>query len=200
MFTRRDASNNDRSQADDTTTRTPPPAPPLPVQQPAPSVAPVAQTNIRSSDESLVAREDTFEGQLRTARGVRVMGTVRGGIESEQYVHVEENAKVEADITAEEVVIAGEYVGKLTCRQRVEIRATGRVSGTIDTVKLLLHEGGYFDGELHMQKTPPAAATPPAKPESEESRPRRTRYVDIGSNSELSSSSSREVGVENPGS
>jgi cytoskeletal protein CcmA (bactofilin family) len=110
-------------------------------------------------------------------------------------VHIEENAQVEADITAEEVVIAGEYTGKLTCRQRVEIRATGRVSGTIDTAKLLLHEGGYFDGELHMQKTTPspAASTPsPAASTSRsdsDERPRRTRYVDIAGDN-----SSREVG------
>lgn len=192
MFTRRDASNNDRPQADDTQ-RTAPPAPPLPVQQPSPIQATATSANSRHPDESLVAREDTFEGQLRTARGVRVMGTVRGGIESEQYVHVEENAKVEADITAEEVVIAGEYTGKLTCRQRVEIRATGRVSGQIETAKLLLHEGGYFDGELHMQKPAPGAAAP--KTETEDSRPRRTRYVDIGS--DANTSTTREVGAEN---
>jgi cytoskeletal protein CcmA (bactofilin family) len=109
-------------------------------------------------------------------------------------VHIEENAQVEADITAEEVVIAGEYTGKLTCRQRVEIRATGRVSGTIDTAKLLLHEGGYFDGELHMQKTTPNPAastpgTPSASRSDSDERPRRTRYVDIAGDN-----SSREVG------
>jgi cytoskeletal protein CcmA (bactofilin family) len=118
------------------------------------------------------------------------MGTVRGGIESSQYVHIEENAHVEADISAEEVVIAGEYSGKLTCRQRVEIRATGRVTGQIDTQKLLLHEGGYFDGEMHMQKQTGSTTTPAARTETEDSRPRRTRYVDISSDT----SAPREVG------
>ncbi len=190
MFTRRDASTTERSSMDDsqrTTTPTPPvPAPQPPVPQPAPVQANAA----RNADESLVAREDTFEGQLNTTRGVRIMGTVRGGIESQQYVHIEENAHVEADITAEEVVIAGEYSGKLTCRQRVEIRATGRVSGQIDTQKLLLHEGGYFDGELHMQKPQAAPAATPATTNSED-RPRRTRYVDLSSDA----STTREVGA-----
>lgn len=196
MFTRRDASNTDRPGTDDTQ-RTATPTPVQPVSQPAitqPAVpAAVAQpVAMHNTDESLVAREDTFEGQIRTARGVRVLGTVHGSIESSQYVHIEENAQVEADITAEEVVIAGEYTGKLTCRQRVEIRATGRVSGQIDTAKLLLHEGGYFDGELHMQKSTPAAAKPPAsapKSDSSDERPRRTRYVDIASDT------TREVGA-----
>jgi len=191
MFTRRDASSQDRSNVDESQ-RNAVPTPTISAPQPmlAQPVAP--QTSMaRHADESLVAREDTFEGQLRTTRGVRVLGTVRGGIESEQYVHIEENAHVEADVTAEEVVIAGEYAGKLTCRQRVEIRATGRVSGHIETAKLLLHEGGYFDGELHMQK--PASTEPSTanKPETEENRPRRTRYVDLSSDT----TTTREVGL-----
>ncbi len=192
MFTRRDASTTDRSSTDDSQ-RSTTPTPPVPAPQPVmpQPVTPLASTG-RNSDESLIAREDTFEGQLNTTRGVRIMGTVRGGIESQQYVHVEENAHVEADITAQEVVIAGEYSGKLTCRERVEIRASGRVSGQIETQKLLLHEGGYFDGELHMQKpTPaPAATTSSTRSESED-RPRRTRYVDLSSDT----STLREVGT-----
>jgi cytoskeletal protein CcmA (bactofilin family) len=105
----------------------------------------------RQQNESVIASDDMVEGQIRTNKGVRIFGTVRGKIESSQYVHIEENAQVEADITAEEVVIAGDYEGSVTCRQRLEIRATGRVNGRIETAKLLLHEGGFFEGEMHMQ-------------------------------------------------
>lgn len=103
-------------------------------------------------EESSIAPTDTFEGKIRTSRGVRIMGTVKGEIQSDQYVHIEEDARVDADIQADEVVIAGDYSGKLTVNQRLEIRATGRVSGEIDTAKLSLHEGGYIHGSLHMKK------------------------------------------------
>jgi cytoskeletal protein CcmA (bactofilin family) len=114
------------------------------------------------ADESLVGPEDHFEGKLHSTRGVRVQGKVDGEIESASYVHLEEGSIVSADVTADEVVIAGQYSGKLVCRRRLEIRATGRVTATIETVSLMLHEGGYVDGQLHMQKpegrTEPAAA------------------------------------------
>jgi cytoskeletal protein CcmA (bactofilin family) len=113
---------------------------------------PYSQDVPRAADETIIAREDRFEGTLTSQRGVRVQGTVEGKIEAAQYVHIEPNAKVSADISAEEVIIAGTYTGNLVCRQRLEIRETGRVSGAIETVKLMLHEGGYVDGELHMQK------------------------------------------------
>lgn len=120
-----------------------------------------SQPAAAGSDESMLAAGDRFEGTFRTARGLRVRGTVQGTIESESHVYIEEDAKVTADVTAEEVVIAGQYSGHLVCRQRLEILPTGRVSGTIETVTLMLHEGGYIDGELHMQK--PSDGRPSAK-------------------------------------
>ena len=72
-------------------------------------------------------------------------------------VHIDEGAKVRADITADEVVIGGDYSGKLVCRQRLEIRATGQVVGHVETFRLMLHEGGSIDGELKMLKQPAAA-------------------------------------------
>ncbi len=181
MFTRRDASNSSQPTRDEPLGRTEQPAPaPVTSTPPAPApVAPMQQAagSMSSSNESIIAQEDTFEGQLKTSTGVRVLGTVRGGIESQRYVRVEAGAHVEADISAEEVVIAGVYTGNLNCRNRVEITSSGRVSGKLDTVKLFLHEGGFFDGELHMQRP---ADEQPARPANENDGLRaRRRYVDI---------------------
>jgi cytoskeletal protein CcmA (bactofilin family) len=140
-------------------------------------VAPQPEGNIQPT-ETVIARDDMFEGQLRTSKGVRILGTVRGAIESATYVHIEANALVEADITASEVVIGGDYSGNLNCRQRVEIQSTGRVRGRLDTVKLHLHEGGYFDGELHMQK-PPEAGERARTYGTNDSRVRRPRFADV---------------------
>lgn len=196
MFNRRDATTADRPNQDEAH-RTPM-VPPTTFETTSPSLstpapaAPPAARPAQNGDESLVAREDTFDGNLKTTRGVRVLGTVRGTIESNQYVHIEENAQVEADIVAAEVIIAGTYSGTLSCLQRVEIRATGHVSGKIETEKLMLHEGGYFDGELHMQKpaekpnvAPPSAPVVPAPTESKDNLSRRPRHIELPSDNPL---------------
>ena len=179
MFSRRDANTPSQPTREESLSRTehaiPAPIPSTPPPAaPAPTPAPL---DAHIQNESVIAQDDTFEGQLKTVAGVRVLGTVRGGIESQRCVRVEAGAHVEADITAEEVVIAGIYKGNLTCRNRVEITSSGRVSGKLDTVKLFLHEGGFFDGELHMQRPPDEAATRPA--ETEGLRARRPRYTDV---------------------
>ena len=154
MFNRREGTANEQS-ARDTTTQS---------------------TSSGQSPESQIAQEDTFEGEVKTNTGVRVYGTVRGTIESQRYVRIESGATVEADIMAEEVVIAGTFSGSLICRNRVEITASGHVTGKVETMKLHLHEGGFFDGELRMQRTDGAPQTI-----GEEPRPRRSRYVDLAS-------------------
>ncbi len=154
MFSR----NADRPAPDDR--RVVPGAPPATpqgvrdVSQPAatPIASPATATGV-PSDLTLIARADRLEGTLKVAGMLRVQGTLEGTVES-SVVHIDEGASVKADITADEVIIGGEYSGKLVCRQRLEIRATGVVVGQVQTFRLMLHEGGSIDGELKMLKQP----------------------------------------------
>lgn len=140
------------------------PTPPV-AAAPQPAPTPPVQQNV-----SLVASGDVFEGKLTTTNGVRVLGTVHGTVESKSNIHVEADANVEADITAENVTIAGTYKGKLNCNGRLEITATGRASGELETGRILLHEGGFFEGTLHMKTEQPAV---PATSASSEGSRRR---------------------------
>lgn len=140
MFSR----NSERSSTDDRR-----PAGALPGVRDVSTGTPAAAT--MPGDVTLIARADHIQGTLKIADLLRVQGTLEGTVEA-STVHVDEDATVHADITADEVVIGGEYSGKLLCRQRLEIRATGRVSGQIETFRLMLHEGASLDGELHMLK------------------------------------------------
>lgn len=123
------------------------------VSTPSAPPAGVASTVAVPPDLSVIARADRLEGTLKVAGTLRVQGTLTGSVEA-TTVQIEEGASVKADITADEVVIGGEYNGKLVCRQRLEIRATGVVVGQVQTFRLMLHEGGSIDGELKMIKGP----------------------------------------------
>lgn len=153
MFSR----NTDRPAPDD---RRPVPSGPAATPQgvrdvsvQAPPPAGIAPTAAVPSDLSVLARADRLEGTLKVAGTLRIQGTLTGSIEA-TTVQIDEGASVKADITADEVVIGGEYNGKLVCRQRLEIRSTGVVIGQVQTFRLMLHEGGSIDGELKMIKGP----------------------------------------------
>ncbi|CAA9361175.1 MAG: hypothetical protein AVDCRST_MAG93-7664 [uncultured Chloroflexia bacterium] len=171
MFTRRDSqtpkpTTDTRTQPEPTAPVTPQPEPVVasPVAEaPQPAVVATPAENV-----SVIAAGDVFAGKLTTTNGVRVQGTVRGTIESKSNIQVDENASVEADITAENVTIAGSYKGSLNCSGRLEITASGRASGELETGRILLHEGGFFEGTLHMKAEPSTVTT--------QTDPARRRY------------------------
>lgn len=133
----------------------PPGTAPVPgVRDVSPPPAPVGPQ--RHLDATVIARTDRVEGTIRVADALRVLGMVEGRIEATTLV-IEEGAHVAADVLADDVVVAGEYNGKLHCRQRLEVRPTGRMAGHIETLRLMLHEGAAIDAEMRMLSQPSLA-------------------------------------------
>ena len=124
-----------------------PPTPTVPADQPA--AEPAARA--RPIAESVIGPDDFFDGRYRSERGVRIQGNARGSIESRQYIFVEGGAQVEADLSAEDITISGDFKGKISCRRRLEVTGTGKIQGQVQTAMLVVQEGGALDGELHMR-------------------------------------------------
>ena len=131
----------------------PEPSPVAPViDEPTTPAAPAAAPDrARIVAESVIGPDDFFDGRYRSERGVRIQGNARGSIESRQYIYVEAGAQVEADLSAEEITIAGAFTGRITCRGRLEVTSSGKLQGHVDTMLLVVQEGGAIDGELNMR-------------------------------------------------
>ena len=123
------------------------------------TVAPTARPTARPVAESVIGPDDFFDGRYRSERGVRIQGNARGSIESRQYIFVEGGAQVEADLSAEDITISGDFKGKISCRRRLEVTSTGKIQGQVQTVLLVVQEGGALDGELHMRVDQTEAAS-----------------------------------------
>jgi cytoskeletal protein CcmA (bactofilin family) len=139
--------------------------PPQPAKPAMPAFPAAAITSDQPDDEagpgpadSVIARDDHFEGTFTSRGTVRVEGSVSGRIEAIR-VRIQEGARVEADVIVDEAIIAGEFTGNLTCRKRLEARPTGQISGHVETFKLMLHEGASVEGEMHMLPDPAAESS-----------------------------------------
>ena len=131
------------------------PAFPMPAPAPAPAIA--REKDGPGPDDSVIARDDHFEGTFTSRGTVVVMGSVKGRIEAVR-VRIEAGARVEADVIVDEAIVAGEFSGNLTCRERLEAHASGRINGHVETYKLMLHEGASVEGEMHMLSEAPRDA------------------------------------------
>jgi cytoskeletal protein CcmA (bactofilin family) len=106
------------------------------------------------ADDSVIARYDHVEGTFTSRGTVVVLGSVKGRIEAVR-IRIEAGALVEADVIVDEAIVAGEFSGNLTCRERLEAHASGRIRGHVETYKLMLHEGASVEGEMHMLSEAP---------------------------------------------
>jgi cytoskeletal protein CcmA (bactofilin family) len=106
--------------------------------------------DLREDGETLVAERSFFDGSFKAEESIRIRGTVQGEVESKRAVHVEEQAKVTAKVTAATVMVAGQVSGQIYCTGRVEIKPTGRVTGDITAGTLVMQEGAFFEGNLKM--------------------------------------------------
>jgi len=134
------------------------PAYTMPVPASASVPAPVGADAGRGPDDSVIARDDHFEGTFTSRGTVVVIGSVKGRIEAVR-VRIEDGARVDADVIVDEAIVAGEFTGNLTCRERLEAHASGRINGRVETYRLMLHEGASVEGEMHMLAEAPRDAS-----------------------------------------
>lgn len=94
----------------------------------------------------LLARGTEFCGLVVIHGSARIDGRVRGEIVGAERLEIGETGAVEARVEAEEVIVAGSLEGEVRAGRRVELLATARVHGTIETPRLALVEGAFVEG------------------------------------------------------
>jgi cytoskeletal protein CcmA (bactofilin family) len=118
----------------------PKPAPKLEVA-PAPSTAGLVGYLYKGSRVSGVL---SFQG------AARIDGVVEGEIQCQGALTIGEGAEVRAKISGQAVVIQGKVEGNVTAKERVELRAPARLTGNINSPRLIITEGVVFDGDCSM--------------------------------------------------
>lgn len=91
-----------------------------------------------------------FEGLLSFWGRARVDGALRGDVVAAGTLEVGPAAAVAARIEVDVLVVEGHVEGNVVARERVEIRAGGRISAAVATPRLVLDEGGVLEGRVVM--------------------------------------------------
>jgi cytoskeletal protein CcmA (bactofilin family) len=87
-----------------------------------------------------------LEGKLTFAGTVRIDATFKGSIVTDGVLVVGQGAKVDAEIACGTVVIEGEVNGNVSASAAVELKATGRLHGDVETPALSVDRGALFEG------------------------------------------------------
>ena len=116
--------------------------------------------------ETVIGPNTNFRGRLVSDGSIRIDGVCEEGvIESVGNIVVGPQARVAADLIAENVSVSGAVTGKITASGRLEILSTGKVWGDVNVGSFLLDEDGYFKGNLAMKDEPEPPPFNTASPE-----------------------------------
>lgn len=120
-------------------------------ENPAPPNKPPVVPRQPVGFETVLGANSTLLGELRSQANVRLDGTFEGTLEIEGNILVGETAKINADIHAKNVSVAGAVRGNIS-GNKVQLLRTARVWGNISASAITTEEGAFIDGKLTMMR------------------------------------------------
>jgi cytoskeletal protein CcmA (bactofilin family) len=122
---------------------TPAPRPPVPVS---------AQRDDSTEGRKLiVGREIVLSGQITSCERLIVEGRVEASLSDSRFVDIAESGVFKGIAEIENAEIAGTFEGTLNVRQKLWIRSTGKVTGTVCYGRIEIEEGGQLAGEVKVE-------------------------------------------------
>jgi cytoskeletal protein CcmA (bactofilin family) len=103
---------------------------------------------------TIVGDNAKLEGKFDIADSIQVECEIGGELNVGGKLVIGEKGVVRANVQTVDATIQGQYEGNMVATGNVEITATGRVSGNIETDSLVISKGGFFNGNVIKIKEP----------------------------------------------
>jgi cytoskeletal protein CcmA (bactofilin family) len=107
-------------------------------------------TSPENKIKSFLGAGSVFEGRMVFIETMRLDGTFRGEISSEDILIVGDNAKLQAEVMVGTLIISGCFQGNIKAKMRVELRAPAQVNGVIEASAISIEDGVTFNGTIKM--------------------------------------------------
>lgn len=109
---------------------------------------------------AIVGQQSRVEGKFEVADSIEIECEIGGELTVGGRPVIGEQGVVTADVHTGDAAIRGRYDGNMVATGNVEITATGRVSGNIETDSLVISQGGFFNGTVAKIREQDAHAGP----------------------------------------
>ncbi len=107
-----------------------------------------------SSPANTIGQFITIIGEITGKEDVVIEGHIEGNLSFPNFnVTVGEYGQVNANITAREIFIEGEVKGDLQASELINIKPSGKVTGNIRAMQVVLNQGCQFKGSVDMAES-----------------------------------------------
>ncbi|CAN7270255.1 bactofilin family protein [Paenibacillus sp. LjRoot56] len=102
------------------------------------------------STDTLIGASTICEGKIMSEASLRIEGQMNGDIECAGDITIGENAVVQSNIHARDVIVAGKVKGNVYTKGKLIVTSSGVLIGNIDVRSFIIEEGGIFQGSSAM--------------------------------------------------
>ncbi len=130
--------------------------PPAPLPAPPAAAEPPQENEMR---RLIVGREISLSGEITSCDRLVVEGSVEANLVNCRDIDIAESGLFKGSASIDEAEIRGRFEGTLEVRNRLLIRATGRVIGTVRYGQIEIERGGQVSGDVQAQPSDGRPAT-----------------------------------------
>jgi cytoskeletal protein CcmA (bactofilin family) len=118
--------------------------------QPGPPVFPRDPSSMGNST-SYLGPSMQVKGEISGNEDLKLDGKVEGSVSLGGFrLTVGPSAHLKADIVAREAMISGEVNGNIRAYDRIEITKNASIVGDVNTARIVIEEGAYFNGDVEI--------------------------------------------------
>jgi cytoskeletal protein CcmA (bactofilin family) len=103
--------------------------------------------------DTILSPDIDFSGKLSFEKPFLIRGKVSGEICAGGLLVIDEEAVVDANISASRVIIRGQVKGDINAAEKVEVSVTGKLAGNIIAPEIYMESGCIFNGSCTMGKS-----------------------------------------------
>ncbi len=138
-----------------------------PGQAPARKPEPAPASHETEMKKLIVGRDIRLAGEITACDKLVVEGQVEADLADAQVLEIAESGLFKGRAQVDVAEVSGTFDGELTVRERLILRATGQVKGTLRYAELEIERGGRVNGAIEEI----AQGAAPARPAAAETAP-----------------------------
>jgi cytoskeletal protein CcmA (bactofilin family) len=100
--------------------------------------------------ETVIGSTVKVDGNFVGSGDVIVQGHVSGTLKTSKNLQIGPGAIVKADVEAANLLVAGEIRGHVKCSGKIELAASGKIFGNVDTQSIAVAHGAVLHGKVTM--------------------------------------------------
>lgn len=116
-------------------------------------------SSLSENKKLIVGPDISLTGEITACDNLVVEGTVDATLENSRLLEITESGHFKGKVLIDEAVISGHFEGTLAVRHTLQLRSTGRITGTVRFGQLEVELGGQINGEISIFEEKPESAS-----------------------------------------